>query len=90
MADRVFNIQEMLACQGVKVIVHPFINESGQFNESELLETWRIRVGRAMERMKNYHILGFVPITLWKNGIIDMIFLVCAMVSNFLPPLVDG
>lgn len=37
-ADRGFNIQEMLACQGIKVNVHPFINESGQFNESELLE----------------------------------------------------
>ena len=30
---------------------------------------------RAIERIKNYHILDFVPITLCKNGIIDMIFL---------------
>ena len=71
------------------------MSESGQFNESELLKTRRIatlktQVGRAMERIKNYHILGFVPITLCKNGIIDMIFFVCAMLSNFLPPLVDG
>ena len=54
MADRGFNIQEMLACKGVKVDVPPVMNESGQFNERELLETrriasLRIRVERAME-----------------------------------------
>lgn len=70
------------------------MNESGQFNESGLLETrriasLRIHVERAMERIKN-DILDFVPITLCRNGIIDMIFFVCAMLSNFLPPLVDG
>ena len=95
MADRGFNIQEMLAIKGVKVNLPPFMNESGQFSESELLETrriasLRIHVERAMERIKNYHILDFVPITLCRNGIIDMIFFVCAMLSNFLPPLVDG
>ena len=42
MADNGFNIQEMLACEGLKVNVPPFMNESGQFNESELLETRRI------------------------------------------------
>ena len=95
MADRGFNIQEMLAIKGVKVNLPPFMNESGQFSESELLETrrkasLRIHVERAMERIKNYHILDFDPITLCRNGIIDMIFFVCAMLSNFLPPLVDG
>ena len=96
MVDRGFNIQEMLAFKGVKenVNVPPFMIESGQFNERELLETrriasLRIHVERAMERIKNYHILDFVPITLCKNGIIDMIFFVCAMLSNFLPALVD-
>ena len=94
MADRGFNIQGMLASKGVKVNVPPFMNESGQFNESELLETrriasLRIHVERAMERIKNYRILDFVPITLCRDGII-MIFFVCAMLSNVLPPLVDG
>ena len=57
MGDRGFNIQEMLACKGVKVNVPPFMNESGQFDESELLETRRIaslrsHVVRAMEQIK--------------------------------------
>ena len=80
MADRGFNIQEMLASKGVSVNVPPFMNESGQFEERQLLETRRIatlsiHVERAIERIKNYHILDFVPITLCKNDIIDMIFL---------------
>ena len=79
MADRGFNIQEMLASKGVSVYVPPFMNESGQFEERQLLETrriatLRIHVERAIERIKNYHILDFVLITLCKNGIIDMIF----------------
>ena len=56
MADRGFNIQEMLACKGVNV--PPFMNESGQFNERELLETrriasLRIHIVRSMEQIKN-------------------------------------
>ncbi|XP_067036280.1 uncharacterized protein [Acropora muricata] len=42
MADRGFNIQEMLASKGVSVNVPPFMNESGQFEERQLLETRRI------------------------------------------------
>ena len=93
MADRGFNIQELLAEKGVKVNVPPFMNESGQFTEQEMVSTrriatLRIHVERAIERIKNYHILDFIPITICKNGLIDMIFFVCAMFTNFLPPLV--
>ena len=34
-----FNIQEMLASTGVKVNVPPFMNQSGQFTEQEMLAT---------------------------------------------------
>ena len=88
MADRGFNIQEMLASKGIKVHVQPFMNPTGQFEENELLETsriatLRINVERAMERIKNYHILDFVPITLCTNGLIDMIFLCVCHVIQF-------
>ena len=77
MADRGFNIQEMLASKGVKVNVPPFMNPTGQFEENELLETrriatLRIHVERAMGRIKNYHILDFVPITLCKMYTVQM------------------
>lgn len=93
MADRRFNIQDMLASKGVRVNVPPFMNQSGQFTEQEMLvtrriATLRIHVKRAIERIKNYHILDFIPATLCKSGLIDMIFFVCAMFTNFLPPLV--
>lgn len=96
MADRGFNIQEIpeVVRKGVKVNVPPFMNESGQFTESELLKTrqiatLRIHVERAIERIKNYHMLESIPVTLCKNGLIDMIFFICAMFTNFLPPLVS-
>lgn len=94
MADRGFNIQEMLAERGVRVNVPPFMNQSGQFEEHEMLATrriasLRIHVERAIERIKNYHILDFIPITMCKNAMIDMTFFVCAMLTNFLPPLVN-
>ena len=93
MADRGFNIQEILASKGVKVNVPSFINQSEQFTEREMLATrriatLRIRAERAVERIKNYHILVFLPTALCKRGLIDMIFFVCAMFTNFLPPLV--
>lgn len=84
----------MLAGKGVKVNVPPFMNESGQFNEKEMLATriatLRIHVEQAIERIKNYHILDFVSVTLCKNGLINMIFFVCSMLTNFLPPLVNN
>ena len=57
MADRGFNIQELLASKGVKVNLPPFMNQSGQFNETELPETRRIaslrmHIERAVERIK--------------------------------------
>ena len=93
MADRGFNIQEMLASKDVKVNVPPFMNQSGWFTEQEMLTirriaTFRIHVERAIERKKNYHILDFIPTTLCKSGLIDMIFFACAVLTNFLPPLV--
>ena len=93
MADWGFSIQEMLALKGVKVNVPPFMNQSGQLTKHEMLATRRIAtlripVEHAIECIKNYHILYFIPTTLCKSGLIDMIFFVCAMFTNFLPPLV--
>lgn len=77
MADRGFNIQEIaeVVSKGVKVNVPPFMNEYGQFTESELLRTkrittLRINVERAIERVKNYHILDSIPVTLRKMDLV--------------------
>ncbi|XP_068680082.1 uncharacterized protein [Montipora foliosa] len=94
MADRGFEIQDDLAPLGVKLNIPPFLKGKGQFQEDELVKTqriakFRIHVERAIERIKNYHILDYVPITLCSSGIIDQMFFVCAMLTNFLPPLVS-
>ena len=94
MADRGFEIQDDLAPMGVKLNIAPFLKGKGQFEEDELVETrhiakFRIHVERAIEQIKNYHILDYVLITLRSSGIIDQIFFVCAMLTNFLPPLVS-
>ena len=93
MADRGFDIQDDLASLRVRLNIPPFLKGKDQFDESELVETrriarYRIHVERAIERIKNYHILDYVPITLCSSGLIDQVFFVCAMLTNFLPPLV--
>ncbi|XP_074632658.1 uncharacterized protein LOC141891544 [Acropora palmata] len=93
-ADRGFEIQDDLAPLGVKLNIPPLLKGKGQFQEDELVKTrriakFRIHVERAIERIKNYHILDYVPITLCSSGIIDQMFFVCAMLTNFLPPLVS-
>ena len=69
------------------------ITPSGQFTEQEMLATQRIATLRihvecAIEHIKNYHILDFIPTALCKSDLIDTIFFVCATLTNFLPPLV--
>ena len=83
MADRGFEIQDDLAPLGVKLNIPPFLKGKGQFQEDELVETrriakFRIHVERSIERIKNYHIFDYVPITLCSSGIIDQMFFVSA------------
>lgn len=79
MANWEFNIQEILALNCLKVNVPPFLNQSGLVNGQEMLSTQRIA--------RSYLILDLFPTTLCKSGLIDMIFFVCALFTNFLLPL---
>ena len=62
MADRGFDIQDDLTLRGVRLNILPFFKGKSQLTESELVETRRIasiriHVERAMERIKNFHII---------------------------------
>ena len=75
MADWGFNIPEILASKVVNVNVPPFMNQSGQFTEQEMLATrriatLRIHVERAIECITNYHTLDFIPTRVRKSGLI--------------------
>lgn len=92
MADQGFNIQDDVTLLGVLVNIPPFLTKGkSQFDASELVETrriasLRIHVERAMERIKNYHILDkTIPSSL--TNVAEEIFTVCAILSNFMPPL---
>ena len=94
MADRGFTIQDLFEQKGVRVNIPPFLNRKPQLNEDELMQTRRIatvriHVERAIERIKNYHILDFTPVSMCQNKLIDQIFFVCAMLTNFQPPLMS-
>ena len=91
MADRGFTIEDILP-PGVSLNVPPRLNDTGQLHESERTSTRRIasvriHVERAIERIKNYHILHDVPNTMHNN--INQLFFVCALLTKFLPPLVQ-
>ncbi|XP_035697983.1 uncharacterized protein LOC118430999 [Branchiostoma floridae] len=92
MADRGFEITDILP-PGVTLNIPPFKGERAALSPSEVQETMdiacvRIHVERAIERIKNYHILdGNLPISMTLHA--DQVFTVCAYLTNFLPPLVQ-
>ena len=91
MADRGFNIDDILP-PGVLLNVPPMLNETGQLTAKEHTTTrriasLRIHVERAVERIKNYHLLHSIPNSMHNN--VNQVFFVCAVLTNFLPPLVQ-
>ena len=91
MANRGFTIEDVLP-PGVSLNVPPRLNETGQMTENERTTTQRIasvhiHVERAIERIKNYKILHFIPNNMHNS--VNQIFFVCAVLTNFLPPLVE-
>ena len=91
MADRGFTIEDILPT-GVTLNVPPRLNETGQLTENERSTTRRIvsiriHVERAIERIKNFRILHNIPNTIHNS--VNQTFFVCAILTNFLPPLVQ-
>ena len=91
MADRGFDIQDDLTPLGVRINIPPFLKGRPQLEANELIETrriasLRIHVERAMERIKNFHIFDrTIPASL--TNVTEQMFTVCAILTNFLPPL---
>ena len=91
MADRGFTIEDILPL-GVSLNVPPRMNESGQLTDNERTATRRIasvriHVERAIERIKNYQLLHIIPNSMHNSA--NQLFFVCAMLTNFLLPLVE-
>lgn len=89
MADKGFLIADLLEPLGVTLNIPP-LKQCDQFSEAQMIETRRIasqrvHVERAIGRIKTFHILSHVPNTI--AGIIDQVFFVCAVLTNFKKPL---
>lgn len=91
MADKGFKIQDMLRDINVGLNTPPFLTR-GQFSEDEVRETeeiasLRIHVERRIQRIKNFHIFDR-PIPLSLGPIINEVWIVCALLTNFQSPIV--
>ena len=93
MADRGFDISNILP-PGVSLNIPPFKGTRIQLTAEETEETARIaavriHVERAIGRVKNFHILDGV-ISLSLQPILNQIFSVCCLLTNFQPFLVQN
>ena len=93
MADRGFDLRELLEARKATLNIPPFLGQRQQLTSQEVEETrriaeLRIHVERAIGRVKQFRILnGVVPITLAKH--LSNIFTVCCYLTNFLPPIIN-
>ena len=92
MADRGFEIQDLLVSKKASLNISPFMRCKDQLDPDEEDETRqiasvRIHVERAIERIKNFNILRqIIPNTMAED--INKIWKVCAILTNFKGPLV--
>ncbi len=91
---RGFNVQDLFEVKEVRLNIAPFLNGNEQLSEYALVETRRIAsiriyIERAIERIKNYHILDYVPMSMCQNKLIDQLFFVCGLLTNIQPPRIQ-
>ena len=87
MADKGFDIKDVLLQYGVRLNIPPFRQGEMQMTPEDLMSTKkiagvRIHVERKMQRIKSYKILaGEIDNTLF--DMLEHLVLVCAMLTNF-------
>ncbi|CAN7992682.1 unnamed protein product, partial [Ixodes hexagonus] len=92
MADKGFLIEDLLQDKGIKLNLPPFLRSS-TFSKDEVQETkeiasLRIHVERRIQRIKGYHIFDRpVPLTL--APVVNQIWTVTAILTNFQSPLIQ-
>ncbi|XP_057310054.1 uncharacterized protein LOC130648051 [Hydractinia symbiolongicarpus] len=91
MADKGFNISDLLISRGSKLIILPFLRDKGKFSKRNCSKTSqiakaRIHVERAIARIKDFRIIqGALPLTLKDQ--LDNIFVICSAITNLGPAL---
>lgn len=93
MADRGFDIADLLAPKCVTLNIPPFTKGKTQLDQAEVqrhrkVSSLRIHVERAIERIKIFRVLqGVFPVSRIKQ-LDDIMTIICG-VTNLLPPLVQ-
>ena len=93
MADRGFEIEDILKERGVHLNIPLFMNGKAQLSKSDEVKTRRIasvriHVERVINRVKSFRIISqTVPLTVYKD--LSRIWYVCCTLTNFLPMLVQ-
>ena len=87
MADKGFDIEDMLRVKGVGLNLSPYLQNRGQFSARQVHETktiakLRIHVERAIRRIKEFHIFDS-DIPLSTLGSINQIYTVACLLTNF-------
>ena len=93
MADRGFDVEDILARKKVRLTVLPRLDGRPRLPEKDVEKTWRIaevriHVERSIGRARRYDILNS-PIPLTISPIADEIVSVCFLLTNFDKPLVQ-
>lgn len=90
LADKGFLIRDLLP-SGVSLNIPPFLNTAqftpAQIKQTESIARARIHVERAIQRMKVFKILNFMPHSLFPFG--KMIFQVIGALTNLQNPLIE-
>ena len=92
MADKGFQIQDLLAPLGVQLTIPPFLASKAQMAASDVIVTkkianLRVHVERAIGRVRVSILMNIIPATMWDS--INEVVYVCCMITNFSPPLVS-
>ena len=90
MADKGFNIGDMLTSRRVSLNLPPYLSSGGQFSSKEVKKTKTIaklliHVERAIRRIKEYHIYD-TPVPLL--GTVNQLWSVTCLLVNFQGPLI--
>ena len=93
MADKGFDIQDLLDPISVKLNMPPFLHMQDQMPVQDVLETQqiaaeRIHVERAINKIKNFHLFDqVIPLSL--AGSINQLWTVCGLLTLFQKPIIS-
>ena len=92
LADKGFNIQELLLPYGVRLEIPPFLKNKGQLSEidnktTKIIANARIHVERVIGRIKEFQILKS-ELQIQFADLLDNILIICAAIVNLQAPVV--